>query len=236
MVLKKDIGLTKFLYSLLGNEIRKYISIIEELTEDKLGLERNLNDLEQDKLKWETDLARLNEDYSQMKNEMSFFDSEKESTVRSAKEETKLLLCNLQSLREENEMLEENLKVMDEDRREVLGNLKQAEEDRLGFIRTLQLISEQKESLEEQLEIANKENQSLKGQHGNYCSLNINLQFFKIQLTLQFLYIFYFSFSGVYINHKVFCLIALMIKYFVSSYMHVYLITTRSTCQWPLFN
>ncbi|XP_066918526.1 girdin-like isoform X4 [Clytia hemisphaerica] len=150
------------------NEIRKYLSIIEELTEDKLRLERMLNDLELDKDKAESDLAKLTEDFCQMESEMTLVDSEKESTVRSAKEETKLLLRNMQSLQEENQLLEENLKNLDEDRREVLQNLKQAEEDRLGFIRTLQLITEQKESVEEQVELLKAENETLKtGVTGN---------------------------------------------------------------------
>ena len=152
-----------------GNEIRKYLSIIEELTEDKLRLERMLNDLELDKDKAESDLAKLTEEFCQMESEMSIVDSEKESTVRSAKEETKLLLRNMQSLQEENQLLEENLKNLDEDRREVLQNLKQAEEDRLGFIRTLQLITEQKESVEEQVELLKAENETLK--NGGPCSL-----------------------------------------------------------------
>ena len=145
-----------------GDEIRKYLSIIEELTEDKLRLEKTLNDLELDKSKYESDLVKLTESYCQMESEMSLVDSEKESTVRSAKEETKLLLRNMQSLQEENQLLEDNLKTMDEDRREVLQNLKQAEEDRLGFIRTLQMISEQKETVEEHVELLKIENVALK--------------------------------------------------------------------------
>ena len=102
-----------------GDEIRKYLSIIEELTEDKLRLEKSVNDLETDKEKYEADLEKLTEQYCQMENEMVMVGSEKENTVRSAKEETKMLLRNMQSLQEENQLLEENLRALDEDRREV---------------------------------------------------------------------------------------------------------------------
>jgi len=145
-----------------ADEIRSYLSIIEELTEDKLRLEKTVNDLETDKEKLQNEYEHLSETNSQMESDLEYFGADRENSIKAAKEETQFLIQNMQSLEQENSVLEENLRKLREDKTEILDNLRQAEEDRFGFIRTISLISESKETAEIALEESKKENEKLR--------------------------------------------------------------------------
>ena len=148
----------------VSKEVRNYLRIIEELTEDKLRLEKSLDDAKNDAKKYQKDFERMTDDRAKMVQDLQVFDTEKEHSIQAAKEENKFLLANIQTLEQENTILEENLQKLREDKAEILENLRQGEEDRFGFIRTIGLITEQKEIVENELQDAMQEIKFLKDQ------------------------------------------------------------------------
>lgn len=147
---------------ILDDEIRSYLSIIEELTEDKLRLEKCVNDLDADKELMAIDLERLAESHCQIEDELTQTGNINDSALKAAKEESQFLLQNIQSLEQENSVLEENLCKLREDKTEILDNLRQAEEDRFGFIRTMSMLTEQKETVDLESEKLKQEIEILK--------------------------------------------------------------------------
>ncbi|XP_057294992.1 golgin subfamily B member 1-like isoform X3 [Hydractinia symbiolongicarpus] len=145
-----------------SDEIRSYLSIIEELTEDKLRLEKCVNDLDADKELMAIDLERLTESHCQIEDELAQTGNINDSALKAAKEESQFLLQNIQSLEQENSVLEENLRKLREDKTEILDNLRQAEEDRFGFIRTMSMLTEQKETVDLESEKLKQEIEILK--------------------------------------------------------------------------
>ena len=143
-----------------GGEIRSYLNIIEELTEDKLLLEKTVSDVQADKEMLNNEVKRLTDSYVKIETDLAQCGSVKEMSLKAAKEESRFLLQNIQSLEQENSVLEENLLKLREDKTEILDNLRQAQEDRFGFIRTMQMLTEQKEAVDDEcteLKAKNKE-------------------------------------------------------------------------------
>lgn len=143
-----------------GTEIRHYLSILEQLTEDKLRLEKLNSDLEYECGMSKAEVEKLNNKLCSLDTNSIQVDSEVE--LRKLKKDKELLVQKIQALEQENFILEDNFKKLRDDKADILDKLHQCEEDRFGFIRTLSLITEQRETLEKELLEAKEENKLIK--------------------------------------------------------------------------